>query len=136
MDIQSLYKKIDVSHLSIDEVEHELLIRNILYGLDEHESIKRRKLNDQMRKERNKNRLVTAPSWRSVIEELEIIRSKLLVIGGLLDNPKADARQREKLCTRLVHYRVRIFMLFKSPEANEGTWEGKQAKCFANIFQK
>lgn len=127
----------DVSHLSMDEVEHELLMRNMMYGLDEHESIKRRKLKDKMKHEREKNIFVAAPIWRSVPEEIEIVRAKLSVISGLLDNPRADARQREKLCTRLVHYRVRIYMILKSPGAdkhvNEITDLGKQAK---QIFRK
>lgn len=121
----------NVSHLSIDEVEHELLIRNILYGLDEHESIKRRKLKDRMRTERENNTFVASPSWRAVTEEISIISANLRTIGKLLISPKLDARLKEKLCTRLVHYRVRTFMLVKSLGAEKHLEEiykvGKQA---------
>lgn len=111
-----MYKGMDVSHLSIDEVEHELLARNILFNIGEHESIKRRKLKDQMKKEKAMDNVsvVHSPVWRDMVKEIAIIRSKLTVIGGLLDNPKTDSRQREKLKTRLVHYRVRCYLLSRA----------------------
>ncbi|XP_062704471.1 pre-mRNA-splicing factor SLU7-like [Aedes albopictus] len=49
MDMQTMYASMDVSHLSVDEVEYELLIRNILFHFDDHESIKRRKLRDKLK---------------------------------------------------------------------------------------
>lgn len=77
MDLQSLYKNLDVSHLSVDEVEHELLIRNILFDLDEHESKKRRKLKDRMREELSMDSVVHSVTWRDADEEMSIINSKL-----------------------------------------------------------
>ncbi|EAT38632.1 AAEL009494-PA [Aedes aegypti] len=118
MDLQTMYASMDVSHLSVDEVEYELLIRNILFHFDEHESIKRRKLKDRLKSEKESKTFSFSQPWRNVDEELVTISSKLKVIGGLLENPKTDARQRQKLKTRLVHYRVRNYILSKAKGAD------------------
>lgn len=119
MDLQTLYKNLDVSHLSVDEVEHELLIRNILFDLDEHESKKRRKLKDKMKSEKEKEGFVASPIWRKIKEEIQIIEIKLKIIEDLLGSPKMDDRKRQKLKTRLVHYRVRTFLLAKASGASK-----------------
>lgn len=100
----------NVSHLAEDEVEHELLIRNMLFHFDDHDSVKRRKLKDRMKEERNVgiNPTAFARTWRSAKEEIETIKSHVKVIGGIIENPRTDARQKEKMRTRFVHYRVRI----------------------------
>lgn len=133
-----MYKGMDVSHLSIDEVEYELLARNILFGIDEHESIKRRKLKDQMRKEKELDNVavIHSPTWRDVTEEISIIKSKLAVIGGLLENPKTDNRQREKLKTRLVHYRVRCYLLSRASRAYKHMKEIQEiSMCAITLLQ-
>ncbi|XP_062558100.1 reticulocyte-binding protein homolog 2a-like [Armigeres subalbatus] len=121
MDLQSAYRHMEVSHLAIDEVEHELLIRNLLFHFDDHESVKRRKLKDRMKEERSVgiNATAFARTWRTAKEEISIIRSRIQVIRGIFENPKADARQREKLRTRVVHYRVRIGQLARAIDARK-----------------
>lgn len=114
-----MYASMDVSHLSVDEVEYELLIRNVLFNFDEHESIKRRKLKDRLRSEKDSKTFAFSQPWENLEEELVRISGKLKVIRGLLENPKTDARQREKLKTRLVHYRVRNFILSKAKGAED-----------------
>ncbi|XP_062700163.1 myosin-2 heavy chain-like [Aedes albopictus] len=139
MDMQTMYASMDVSHLSVDEVEYELLIRNILFHFDEHESIKRRKLKDKLKSEKETKSFAFSQPWRNLDEELVTISSKLKVIGGLLENPKTDARQRQKLKTRLVHYRVRNYILSKAKGAdkfrNEIVKVGRQAtELFGRFF--
>lgn len=134
-----MYASMDVSHLSVDEVEYELLIRNILFHFDEHESIKRRKLKDKLKSEKETKSFAFSQPWRNLDEELVTISSKLKVIGGLLENPKTDARQRQKLKTRLVHYRVRNYILSKAKGAdkfrNEIVKVGRQAaELFGRFF--
>lgn len=121
MDLQTAYRNIDVSHLAIDEVEHELLIRNMLFHFDDHDSVKRRKLKDRMKEERSRgiNSTAFARTWRTAQEEIEIVRSRIRVIRGIYENPKADARQRQKLRTRVVHYRVRINQLARATDARK-----------------
>lgn len=139
MDLQSMYRCMDVSHLSIDEVEHELLVRNMLFGLDEHESIKRQKLQDRMKgeKELTNVAVVYSPTWRNVVEEISLIKSKLIVIEGILENPKADTCQREKLKTRLVHFRVRSFLLSRAYGADKHLNEISAAsKIAVDLLQK
>lgn len=134
-----MYRCMDVSHLLIDEVEHELLIRNIFCDIDEHESTKRRKLKDRMRKEKEMDSItvVHSPTWRNVKEEIWIIRSKLMAIEGLLENPQTNARQREKLKTRLVHYRVRSFLLTRTSKAKKHMQEiTAVSKITIDLLQK
>lgn len=138
MDLQEMYKRLDVSHLSVDEVEHELLIRNILFGLAEHESVKRRKLKDRLKEERGMGIVSYSPTWRHVTEEISVIKSQLMVIHSLLENPKTLTRLREKLRTRLIHYRVRILSLSSVPQARKHLQEimdiGKQATYIFHRF--
>lgn len=121
MDLQSAYRHMDVSHLAIDEVEHELLIRNMLFHFDDHDSVKRRKLKDRMKEERNMgiNSTAFARTWRTAQEEIEIVRSRIQIIRGIFENPKADARQKQKLRTRIIHYRVRISQLARATDARK-----------------
>lgn len=132
-----MYTCMDVSHLSVDEVEYELLIRNILFHFDEHESIKRRKLKDRLKGERESKTFAFSQPWQNVDEELVTIGSKLTVIGGLLENPRTDARQRQKLKTRLVHYRVRNYILSKAVGAKNFRNEiGKIGRQAADLFKR
>lgn len=121
MDLKTQYFRMDVSHLSIDEVEYELYIRKIAYGLTEHESKKRRRLKDQLKQERDSNSpvIVVSGSWSTTTEELRLIFSKLITIGALLENPKLDARNKEKMKTRLVHFRVRISRLHSASDSHK-----------------
>lgn len=121
MDLQAEYRNLDVSHLAVDEVEHELLIRNLLFHFDDHDSVKRRKLKDRMKEEKSigVNPTAFARTWRTAKEEIGIIRSHIKIIGGILANPKTDARQKEKMRTRIVHYRVRIGQLARATDAQD-----------------
>lgn len=116
-----MYKSMDVSHLLIDEVEHELLIRNILFSSDEHDSVKRRKLKDRMRQEQEIDSfsVTQSPKGREIPDEISIIKTKLSTIESLLNNPKAIGRAKEKIKTRLVHYRVRIFLLSRATDSRK-----------------
>ncbi|XP_058456351.1 nexilin-like [Malaya genurostris] len=111
----------NVSHLTIGEIEHELLIRNLLFRKVDHESIKRRKLKDRMKEERDMGVVSTAfaRTWRSAEDEIAVISSNLTAIAELLDCPRSDARQIEKLKTRLIHYHVRTALLSMAMDARK-----------------
>lgn len=139
MDLQALYKNLNVSHLSVDEVEHELLIRKIVFSFHEHESVKRRRLKDRMKQEKNLPTITFtySPTWKEVANEISIIYSKSSVIKNLLDNPKTDVHQKEKLKTRLIHYRVRTFLLSRAAEARRHQGEIQAiSKQIAQTFSK
>lgn len=121
MDLKTQYLRMDVSHLSIDEVEYELFIRKISYSLTEHESVKRRRLKDQLKQESDTNSplIVRRSFWSTTTEELRLIFSKLITIGALLENPKLGARNKEKMKTRLVHFRVRISRLHSATDSHK-----------------
>lgn len=121
MNLQLEYRHMNVSHLAIDEVEHELLIRNMLFHFDDHESVKRRKLKDRMKEERGLgiNSVAFARTWRSAKEEITMVNSRMNAIAGIFDNPKADIRQKQKMRTRVIHYRVRIAHLARALDARK-----------------
>lgn len=137
MDLTAQYHKMDVSHLSIDEVEYELFIRKISYNLNEHESVKRRKLKDQLRKERALDSpvLIGSGTWSTTSDELRVIFSKLITIGSLLESSKLDARNREKLITRLVHFRVRISRLHSASDSHKFVAEIAKLEKEVSIFR-
>lgn len=139
MELQKLYYNMDVSHLAIDEIEHELYVRKISFKSNELESTKRRRLKEVMKNERETNSFKACNSWRTLPEEITLIKSKLLVITGLLENPKTPALQRIKLKTKLIHYRVRIFLATKAFSAHKYASQletlGKQAsKIYVTHF--
>lgn len=125
MDLLILYRKMDPSHLSTDEVEYELLIRDILYDPNEHESIKRRRLRECLKQERLENTSIDSysRSWQTTREETELIFKKIITINSLFESPKLDARNREKAKTRLIHYKFRIARLRSAVDA-ENYMEG------------
>ncbi|XP_055603795.1 uncharacterized protein LOC129752031 [Uranotaenia lowii] len=86
---------------------------------DEHVSTKRRKLKDRLKVERGMETVTLAPTWKPILEEITQIRQKLAVMGGMLKNANIGARQKEKLATRLVHYRARILTLPRNTGANQ-----------------
>ena len=100
MDLQNLYKTMDVSHLSVDEVEHELYIRKVAYGVKEQESAKRRRLKEKMKEERENNNFTVINSWRKLSDEVSLIKSKLKVIQELLEGSKTLSHQKIKLKTK------------------------------------
>lgn len=116
-----LYKRTNVSHLSIQEVEFELHIRDILFDFSEHESVKRRRLKDRLQDEKENAREVSfSKPWREMVEELEIVMKNLTSITSFLEKgPKTQtAIMKPKLQTRLIHYIHRIELFKKLPEGN------------------
>lgn len=121
MDLHTLYLSMDVDHLSVGEIEHELLIRNILFDFQTSDSAKRRKLKERLREEKNMTTVppIFARTWRTASEELEVISGQIKLIYTVLTSRKTDSRQRSKLKTRLVHYRMRVYQLSMSSDATE-----------------
>uniref|UniRef100_A0A1S4K6B9 Polypeptide of 976 aa n=2 Tax=Culex quinquefasciatus TaxID=7176 RepID=A0A1S4K6B9_CULQU len=121
MDLQILYQSMDVSHLSVDEVEHELYTRKITFSAKEPDSTKRRRLKEKMKEEKATKDFTVVNTWRKLSDELSIIKAKLHVIQGLLESSKTPVHQKIKLKTKLIHYRVRIFLASKASGAHKFT---------------
>lgn len=119
MDLQKLYQSMDVSHLSVDEVEHELYIRKVAYGEKELDSAKRRRLKEKMKEERATDSFTVTNTWRKLFDEISLIKSKLHVIQDLLEGPRTPSHLKIKLKTKLIHYRVRIYLATKALGAHK-----------------
>lgn len=120
MEYQVRYKSLDVSHLLNEELEFELAIRKIPFEVNEHDSIKRRKLKDKLKEEKlNSAPIIFQEPLGIVEEELEPIAENIKEITSLLEKSKLHARDKQKLQTRLIHYMHRLDIIRKMRDAEK-----------------
>lgn len=121
MEYQIRYKSLDVYHLLKEELDFELFIRNIPFAMNEHDSIKRRKLKDKLKEERSLNTSqmnFRVPS-EEIEQEIEPIVENVKEITLLMEKSRPNTREKQKLQTRLIHYMHRLDIIRHMRDAHK-----------------
>lgn len=113
-ELIDLYRSMNVNHLLDDELEYELALRRVEFSSGESRDIKRRKLRNAMKEERESNSFIS----RKIVEEARDTESrqveeKIAMIRDSLENKKVKKTDFPQLETRLVHLYFRLFRLRK-----------------------
>ncbi|XP_053698916.1 probable replication factor C subunit 1 [Sabethes cyaneus] len=110
------YRSMNVEYLLADEIEHELLIRQVAFKTGESIDAKKRKLRNKLRELRETN-IVTLAYFENPAEcedELNRVDEKLAKIRDQLENRKPKKAELPVLKTRLIHLLFRLDRLKKN----------------------
>lgn len=106
------YRSMNVNHLLVDEVEYELAVRDVKFTSGESKDIKRRKLRNVMKSERDSGKYVSTPIDPQTQEkEFEMIDEKIARIKNKLENKKTKKAELPELETRMLHLYYRAIRL-------------------------
>lgn len=106
------YHSMNVNHLLDDEVEYELAVRAVKFTSGESRDMKRRKLRNAMRVERDNGKFISVPIPENRREqEFEMIDEKLARIKNKLENKKTKKAELPELETRMLHLYFRACRL-------------------------
>ncbi|XP_055613020.1 uncharacterized protein LOC129759569 [Uranotaenia lowii] len=106
------YRSLNVNHLLDDELEHELTIRAVKFTSGESRDVKRRKLRNAMKQQRETNHFELLPVEENAREsEFNLIDEKIAKIRDMLDNRRARKSMLAELKTRLIHLYFRLIRL-------------------------
>lgn len=108
------YRSMNVNHLLDDELEYELALRKVEFTSGESRDIKRRKLRNALKEERESNSFVSRRISEEAREsELRLVEEKLAMIRDSFENRKAKKTELPQFETRLVHLYFRLLRLKK-----------------------
>lgn len=114
-ELEMHYRSMDVKHLLVDEVEHELLIRQEEFSGGDTLDAKRRKLRGVLKAQKESNNFdVLLVSEKYCEGEYEQVVTKLDHIRMMLENKKVKKDELPPYKTRLIHLLFRLVRLKES----------------------
>lgn len=104
------YRSMNVEHLLADEIEHELLIRQVAFKSSESVDAKKRKLRNKLKEQRETNvfAVVYLKKTDECKDELNRVDEKLAKIRDHLENRTPKKIELPAIKTRLIHLLFRL----------------------------
>lgn len=114
------YQLMNAGHLLVDEVEYELTIRQVPFNVGDSRDVKRRRLRQKLKEQKEKNDFEVDFTLSSdeCLRDLHVVDEKLAKIRDQLENRRTKKSELPELQTRLVHLYARLLRLKKKVDTD------------------